>query len=102
MKNKLNQEKMKGFDAMPKTVPGLSDLLHDLISKHGQTTLANQIGIDSSALSRFKNGEGNISLEHLEKLLSEADVILIERERYKRIIHSIITMNEFLKESYGW
>ena len=80
----------------------LSDCLHDLISKHGQTTLANNIGLDVSALSRFKNGEGNISLAHLEALFKEADIILINRNRYKRILNTIITLNEFLKESLGW
>ena len=82
-------------------VPRLADLLHDLISKHGQTTLANTIGIDSSALSRFKNGEGAMSLKNLEGLFSEADVIFIERKKYKQLKQTIIILSECLSEEMG-
>lgn len=38
----------------------LSDVVTDLVSKHGLTTLANNLDIDKADLCRFKNGEKGI------------------------------------------
>lgn len=79
-----------------------SDLLQDLVSKHGLTTIANELDIDKAALSRFKNGDGNLSLADVDKLLTFDGFVLIPRARYKRIINSFITLSEFFKDAIGW
>ncbi len=84
-----------------KDTPCLSEVLHDLISRHDQVTMADTIGIHSLALSCFKNGVGGMTIGNLEKLLSQADVIMIEQNRYKRVVNTIITLSELLKEAQG-
>jgi transcriptional regulator with XRE-family HTH domain len=101
MQTNIKQLKFGSVESMIKAVT-LSDILQEMCSKHGLTKLANEVGVESSTLSRFKNGEGNISLKDLESLLAFSETVLIEVKRYKRIIHTIITLNEMLKESLGW
>lgn len=101
MGDNIKQNRLYGIEATMKAIL-FSDLLQDLVSKNGITTLANEIGMDVGALSNFKNGKGNISLKNLESLLKYADVVLISRDRYRRMMEMPITMSEFLKESLGW
>jgi len=101
MADNVKHKKLNGIEATMKAIL-FSDLLQDLVSKNGLTTLANEIGMDKAGLSRFKNGEGNINLQDLEKLLEYADVVLISRDRYRRMMEMPITMSEFLKDSLGW
>ena len=42
-----------------------------------------------------------MTIGNLEKLLSQADVIMIEQNRYKRVVNTIITLSELLKEAQG-
>lgn len=101
MRSKRNQEKLIGFDSVLKQAK-LYDIIADCVSRHGLVTLANELDIDKSALSRFKNGEGALSLENIQRLLEYCDVTVIDRGRYKRMMDTIITLSEFLKESLGW
>jgi transcriptional regulator with XRE-family HTH domain len=103
LQNNNNQKILTGVESIRKLQSStLGDVLHECISKHGLVTLANELGIDKSALSRFKNGEGALTLEHIEKLLGYSDVVLIQNHRYHRLMSTIITLSEFLKESIGW
>jgi len=97
---KCNQQKLNGFDLVLKAVK-LDDIIQDCVSRHGLVTLANELDIDKSALSKFKNGEGALSLKHIENLLEYCNVTIIRRSRYRRMMNTIITLAEFLKESLG-
>jgi hypothetical protein len=98
--NNSNQKKLCGIDAIQQH--SLTDILQESISKYGLVRLANEINCDKSALSRFKNGEGALSLAQLESLMEYCDVVLIQKQRYRRLMYTIITLSEFLKESIGW
>ena len=83
----------------------LRELLMDLCNKHGQGKLADQVGIDPAAFSRFRNGEGNISLKDLEAVLSFANVVIIPDEIMKNLFISLCTGYDLLKKSAqkkGW
>ena len=80
----------------------LNDMLHEAISKHGLEAVAEEIGVDKGNLSRFKNGESGLPLAKLEKLMASTGLVLIHEKRYRRLMYTIITLSEFLKESIGW
>ena len=100
MATTLKQEKMSGIDDM---IPSQSfrDLLNELCSKHGQGSLADQIGMDAAQFSRFKNGDGNISMKHLEALLAFSEAIILPENDVKRLIMSFFTVNDLWKKSMG-
>ncbi len=59
-----------------------SDKLYDLIGQYGQTTLANEIGMDCTGFSRFKNGEGGIGIGPLDKLFVFGRLMVISQDEY--------------------
>jgi|GEM_PF-6353846 len=101
MGNNNQQIKLNGLEATMRAIL-FGDLLQEMVSRYGLTTLANEIGMDAGALSKFKNGDGNISMKNLESLMKYAEVIMISKDRYRRMMEMPITMGEFLKESLGW
>ena len=94
------QKKLVGIDATMRRA-SLSDVVADLVSRHGLTVLANEIDIDKSDLSRFKNGEKGIVIEKVDQLLRCGDMVLIPESRYRRLVETIITMSELAKEGMG-
>lgn len=60
----------------------LRDIIDNLVSANGQTTIAAKMDIDPSILSRFRSGQGALSMAHLNKLFELAGVLLIQRETY--------------------
>lgn len=101
MENNDKQIKLTGIDATMMTHSSIADAIFQLIDKVGLTTLANELDMDKAALSRFRSGENGITLEKLDKLLKYADVVLIHRSRYRRLVDTIITLSELTKESMG-
>jgi transcriptional regulator with XRE-family HTH domain len=101
MENNCKQKNLCGIEAVTKSIC-LSDLVHNLTTRHGLETLANELGVDKSALSRFKNGEGALSLDAIEKILTAGGVVLIEEQRYRRLFYALISHSEWLKEASGW
>lgn len=79
----------------------LADAVFQLIDKNGLTTLANELDIDKATLSRFRSGEVGLTLSNMERLLKYGDVVLISRERYRRLVDTIITLSELTKEGMG-
>ena len=57
-----------------------TELLGSLISKHGQGTLADMIGVDGSTISRFRSGQGTINVASLEKLFEIARVEIVPKD----------------------
>lgn len=94
------QKKLVGIDATMRRA-SLSDVVADLVSRHGLTVLANEIDIDKSDLSRFKNGEKGIVIEKVDQLLRYGDMVLIPESRYRRLVETIITLSELAKEGMG-
>lgn len=80
----------------------VADLVAEMVSKKGQGTLADEIGMDPAAFSRFRSGEGNISMKHLESLLSTSDAVILPKEDVKRIMTSFFTICDLWKKSVGW
>lgn len=79
----------------------LTDAVFQLIDKNGLTTLAEECEIDKATLSRFRSGEVGLTLKNMERLLTYGEVVLISRDRYKRLVNTIITLSELTKESLG-
>lgn len=76
----------------------LEDLVHDIISKRGLKVVANEIEVDIATLSRFKNHENGLKLQHIEKLLLMGDVVIVPRRKYEGIIQSWIIAAEIIRE----
>jgi DNA-binding Xre family transcriptional regulator len=79
----------------------LTDAIFQLIDKHGLTTLAEEVEIDKATLSRFRSGEVGLTLKNMERLLKYGDVVLISKDRYRRLVDTIITLSELTKEGLG-
>ena len=90
-----------GIEGIVRTIK-LSDVVHELVSQNGLTNLADEIGINKSALSRFKNGEGALTLGDIEKILQFGEITIIPSVRYRRLISNLISMSELLKGALGW
>ncbi len=98
MKNNNNQKDLRGIDCVMKKF-SFSEVLNELCAKYGQGALADEIGMDPAALSRFKNGEGTISLKKIEALLSFSDMSLIATDDIKNLYISFFTMSDLLKKA---
>ena len=101
MEFKNNQKILNGFEKLARSQQ-LYDIVSKLISDRGVATLAEEVGIDKSAISRFKNGDGALPLKDIQKFFEIADIIVIPTERFRRLVSNIISMAELLKESLGW
>jgi hypothetical protein len=100
MDDKCKQNVLTGFDKLASN-SGLEDVIQELTNRCGLATLADELGIDKAQLSRFRSGDGGLTLENIEKLLTNADVVIIPRTKYLRIIQSLVTANDLLKEAIG-
>jgi DNA-binding Xre family transcriptional regulator len=94
------QRVLRGLDATMLTT-SLADAVFQLVDKNGLTTLANELEIDKATLSRFRSGEVGLTLTNIERLLKYGDVVLIPRDRYRRLVDTIITLSELTKEGLG-
>jgi hypothetical protein len=94
------QRVLRGLDATMLTT-SLADAVFQLVDKNGLTTLANELEIDKATLSRFRSGEVGLTLTNMERLLKYGDVVLIPRDRYRRLVDTIITLSELTKEGMG-
>lgn len=92
---------MSGFEGILRSEK-LYDIIQELVARKGIQTLADEIGVDKSALSRFKNGEGALVLRDVEKILEIAGVTIMPAVRYRRLISNLISMSELLKGALGW
>lgn len=92
---KHNQTDLRRFEV---GAMALGDLIHDIISRHGLKTVANEIEVDIATLSRFKNNENGLKLQQLEKLLQMGCVVIVSRRKYEGIIHSWLIAAELVKE----
>lgn len=57
-----------------------TELVEGLVTKHGQGTLADMIGVDGSTISRFRSGQGTINVLALQKIFDLAGVVVISKE----------------------
>ena len=73
--------------------------LGELIDKIGQGTLADKIGVDPATLSRFRSGQGTISIKDLEKLLALGDGAIISRSQLRKMEDALEVVSDLWKKS---
>ncbi len=71
-----------------------SDFLSELTGQVGQGTLADQIGMDGANLSRFRSGQGTISLACLDKLFEIADACIVSCADRRRLEDALETISK--------
>ena len=71
-----------------------SELLNDLVGKMGQGTLADQLGIDGATLSRFRSGQGSISLSNVDKIFELAEACILPCAEQRRLEDALETLSE--------
>lgn len=74
-----------------------SDLLNKLVAEKGQGTLADQIHVDGSALSRFRSGQGCAGIGVVDQVLDVADAVIISRQELKRLEDALETVSDLWK-----
>ena len=78
------------------------DLITDLISKHGQGTLAEKVGTDDSTLSRFRSGQGALSMAVMENLIKEAGAIVLPLEDHRGLEDALARMSSLWLKERKW
>jgi len=76
----------------------LSDLLSALVNSIGQGTLADKIGIDPSALCRFRSGQGTLSLKVIENILDAGEIVLVQRAEMEKRENALEVISDLWKE----
>jgi len=100
MADNVKHKKLNGIEATMKAIL-FRDLLQEMISKRGGGTLADEVGMDPSQLSNFKNGKSGIMLADLEKLLEISDAVIVTRKRFERNLLCTLTLAENLSDFLG-
>lgn len=73
--------------------------LNELVDKVGQGTLADKVGIDGSLLSRFRSGQGSLTIHTIEKLLTTGDGAIISRTQLRRLEDALEVISELWKKA---
>jgi len=80
-----------------------SDFLNMLVAERGQGKLADELKVDPSILSRFRSGQGAMSLEHIDGILTIGDAIIISKSEYEKEIRqredALALISDLWKES---
>jgi putative protein kinase ArgK-like GTPase of G3E family len=71
-----------------------SEFLNELVGKMGQGALADQMGIDGAALSRFRSGQGSISLDKVDKVLEVADAVIVSKADRRKLEDALATVSD--------
>lgn len=75
-----------------------SDLLNRLVSEKGQGSLADELRIDGSALSRFRSGQGCAPIGVVDQVLDLGNAVIISRQELKRLEDALETVSDLWKE----
>lgn len=78
-----------------------SDAIIELIDKHGGKVVADEIGVDNSALSRFRSGHTGMTLEKLDRLLQFSGYTLMTKNHHRDTKKAVVTIAAMLKEEMG-
>lgn len=95
------QIKLKGIDKVMEDQT-VTDIVSDLCARLGQGAVADEIGMDPAQFSRFKNGEGNISLAKIEALLKLADCVVVKKMDLYRQWSAFFMVTDTLKKTIQW
>lgn len=69
------------------------EFLNELIAKHGQGALADQVKSDGSTLCRFRSGQGTISIFTLEEILKAGDAVIMPRGDLRQLQDALDTVS---------
>lgn len=100
MENNCKQKVLTGVERIARSVR-LEDVVHELTAKYGLTTLAEQIGVDKAALSRFRSGDGALTLAHIESLLEVGGLMIVRKERYRAMLSAVVLFSDLVREAGG-
>lgn len=62
-----------------------ANFISNLVGKKGAGSLADEIRYDAGAFSRFRSGQGAISLEKIDEILELGGALIISKEEFKQI-----------------
>lgn len=74
-----------------------TEFLNRLVGEIGQGTLADQIGADGATLSRFRSGQGSLSMEAVDKLLDVGNAVIIQRTEWEKLEGALETISDLWK-----
>jgi len=72
----------------------LRELAHELNGKYGQGTVADKIGVDPAAYSRFLSGENGLKLDKVQALLDLAGVCVIQKQDLEDLEMALATVTK--------
>lgn len=100
MENNCKQKVLSPVERLARSAK-LEDIVQDLVSRCGLAALADEIGVDKAALSRFRSGEGALTLPVIEKLLDSAEVLIVRKDRYRAMLSAVVLFSDLVREAAG-
>ena len=76
----------------------LGSIINDLVNQKGQNKVALEVGVDDSAISRFRSATGGLPLPVIEELLALAGVEIVEKGHIRRLEDALETVSELWKQ----
>lgn len=68
----------------------MREIILEAVQKKGtQHVLAEEVGVDGAAISRFMSGEGTLKMETIEKIMAAASARVISAAKYQRLKDAI-------------
>jgi len=77
----------------------LDDVVQDLTTRCGLSGLAEEIRVDKAPISRFRSGEGALTLSAVDKILDAASVMIVSKDRYAAMLSSVVLFSDLVKEA---
>ena len=74
-----------------------SQYLNELAGKLGQGKVADEAGVDPGLFSKFKNGQGCLNLEAIEKLLKIEDSGIISSSESRKLEDALAIVSDLWK-----
>ncbi len=72
-----------------------STFLNQLIGRLGNGRLADEIGVDGAALSRFRSGQGSLPLSAIDKILDLGEGTIATKKEIEDMKRTILTVTKF-------
>lgn len=100
MENNCKQKVLTQIERLAKSSK-LEAVVQEVTNHCGLATLADEIGVDKSAISRFRSGEGALNMAAIEKILDVAGMMIVSKERYAAMLSSVVLFSDLVKEAIG-
>ncbi len=77
----------------------IHELITKVISDHGQSSVAESIGESDSTLSRFRSGQGGMTIGAIQRLLDEYDMTITPKNHEQKLEDALEVITDLWKKA---